>query len=131
VNQRQKSGARTRLRSASGGVAASYHDATVRGVKAKRVQLDEIWSLTNPTNPGCAESHVPEGTIVREGCVGASDDFWGCDLRVTALSSYHSRHAIWHPWPDQAERIENNLGIASLMPRTSPTSLPRTSRKAS
>ena len=36
----------TKLLIDAGKACMAYHDATVRGVKAKRVQVDEIWSFT-------------------------------------------------------------------------------------
>ena len=36
----------TKLLVDAGSVCQAYHDETVRGIKAKRVQCDEIWSFT-------------------------------------------------------------------------------------
>jgi len=36
----------TKLLIEAGKICMAYHDATVRGVTAKRVRVDEIWSLT-------------------------------------------------------------------------------------
>lgn len=46
----------------AGAVCMAFHDATVQGVKAKRVQVDEIWSFTyaKQKNVGTAKA-APEG----------------------------------------------------------------------
>jgi len=45
-----------------GKFCAGYHDATVRGVKAKRVQVDEIWSFTYAKQKNVATAKAaPDG----------------------------------------------------------------------
>ena len=53
----------------AGEVCAAFHDQRVRGVKAKRVQVDEIWSFTaaamaaNIRRIGRADSTGGEGGV--------------------------------------------------------------------
>ena len=46
----------------AGNFCAGYHDAKVRGVKAKRVQVDEIWSFTYAKQKNVATAKAaPDG----------------------------------------------------------------------
>src|SRR5208282_4615948 len=46
----------------AGRFCAGYHDAKVKGVKAKRVQVDEIWSFTYAKQKNVARAKAaPEG----------------------------------------------------------------------
>src|SRR5271155_26049 len=46
----------------AGKFCAGYHDANVRGVKAKRVQVDEIWSFTYAKQKNVATAKAaPDG----------------------------------------------------------------------
>ena len=49
----------TKLLVDAGEACAAYHDATVRNVKAKRVQVDEIWSFTAAKQKNVATMKVP------------------------------------------------------------------------
>jgi IS1 family transposase len=48
----------TKLLEDAGRACAEHHDATVRGVKAKRVQCDEIWSFTYAKQRNVAEAEA-------------------------------------------------------------------------
>jgi lambda repressor-like predicted transcriptional regulator len=43
----------------AGRFCAGYHDAKVKGVKAKRVQVDEIWSFTAAETKECRQHETP------------------------------------------------------------------------
>ena len=52
----------TKLLVAAGEACAAYHDATVRNVRSKRVQVDEIWSFTYAKQKNVARAKAaPEG----------------------------------------------------------------------
>src|SRR5687768_1546327 len=55
-----------------GAACAAYHDANVRGVKSRRVQIDEIWSFI-----GAKQRNVPE----------AKFDEWGDCWTWTAIDA--------------------------------------------
>src|ERR1019366_1878060 len=49
----------TKLLEDAGRFCAGFHDAKVRGVKAKRVQVDEIWSFTAAKAKNVATMKTP------------------------------------------------------------------------
>ena len=57
----------TKLLVDAGETCAAYHDETVRGVKARRVQCDEIWSFCY-----AKEKHVPTAKAAPDG----AGDVW-------------------------------------------------------
>jgi IS1 family transposase len=61
-------GAIIRLVESVGKACAEYHETVVRNVKAKRVQVDEIWSFI-----GCKQKNVTAEKIERDGICG---DVW-------------------------------------------------------
>src|ERR1017187_8708902 len=61
-------GAILRLLVSVGTACTEFHDRAVRNVKAKRVQVDEIWSFV-----GCKQKNVTEKKVARDGICG---DVW-------------------------------------------------------
>jgi hypothetical protein len=61
-------GAILRLLEAVGQACTDFHNAAVRNVTAKRVQVDEIWSFV-----GCKQKNVTIEKIERDGICG---DVW-------------------------------------------------------
>src|SRR5580692_11327266 len=61
-------GAILRLLVSVGTTCTEFHNNVVRNVKAKRVQVDEIWSFV-----GCKQKNVTEKKIARDGICG---DVW-------------------------------------------------------
>jgi hypothetical protein len=61
-------GAILRLLASVGAACTEFHDRVVRNVKAKRVQVDEIWSFV-----GCKQKNVTEKKVQRDGICG---DVW-------------------------------------------------------
>ena len=72
----------TKLLEDAGRACAAFHDETVRGVKAQRVQCDEIWSLLLRQG-----EERPDG----EGCAGDAGDVWtwtALDAETKLIVSY-------------------------------------------
>ena len=49
----------------AGQVCAEFHDEKVRGVKARRVQVDEIWSFTYAKNKNVEKAKAAPEAMVR------------------------------------------------------------------
>jgi hypothetical protein len=70
----------------AGEVCAAFHDEHVRGVKAKRVQVDEIWSFTAAKQKNVAAMKKP--------IYGAGDTWTPLKPRQSSLSRIPSVTAI-------------------------------------
>ena len=57
----------TKLLVDAGTVCAAFHDEKVRGVKAKRVQVDEIWSFTYAKQKNVADTKAPGMALATRG----------------------------------------------------------------
>jgi IS1 family transposase len=95
----------------AGKFCASYHDAHVRGVKAKRVQVDEIWSFTYAKQKNVADAKAAP--------MGAGDTWtWTAIEADTKLIISHfvgGRDGECAAWfmNDVAERVANRIQITS------------------
>jgi IS1 family transposase len=72
----------TKLLEDAGRVCAAFHDETVRGVKARRVQCDEIWSFAY-----CKQKNVPTA----KAAPGDAGDVWtwtALDAETKLIVSY-------------------------------------------
>jgi IS1 family transposase len=95
----------------AGKFCAAYHDANIRGVKAKRVQVDEIWSFTYAKQKNVAEAKAAPA--------GAGDTWtWTAIEADTKLIISHfvgGRDGECGAWfmNDAAERVANRIQITS------------------
>ena len=95
----------------AGKVCATFHDEKVRGVKARRVQVDEIWSFTYAKNKNVEKAKkAPEG----------SGDTWtwtGLDADSKLIVSWlvGSRDAVCASAfvNDLASRLKNRIQLTS------------------
>jgi IS1 family transposase len=99
------------LLAAAGRFCAGFHDAKVRGVKAKRVQVDEIWSFTAAKTKNVAAMKTP--------VTGAGDTWtWTAIEADTKLIISHfvgGRDVECAKWfiDDMASRIANRIQLTS------------------
>ena len=100
----------------AGKACAAFHEAKVRGVKARRVQVDEIWSFTAAKQKNVATMKEP---VARRG-------------RYLDLDRYRGRHKIAHSlagrWSGQ--RIRHRLHGRSAGPAGEPRALTSDGHKA-
>ena len=95
----------------AGKFCAGYHDANVRNVKAKRVQVDEIWSFTAAKNKNVGAMKNP--------VAGAGDTWtWTAIEADTKLIISHfvgGRDGECAKWfiDDMASRIANRIQLTS------------------
>jgi IS1 family transposase len=95
----------------AGKFCAGYHDANVRNVKAKRVQVDEIWSFTAAKNKNVSAMKNP--------VAGAGDTWtWTAIEADTKLIISHfvgGRDGECAKWfiDDMASRIANRIQLTS------------------
>jgi IS1 family transposase len=95
----------------AGKFCAAYHDANVCGVKAKRVQVDEIWSFTYAKQKNVADAKAaPEG----------AGDTWTwtaieADTKLIISHFVGGRDGECAAWfmQDVAERVANRIQITS------------------
>ena len=95
----------------AGTFCAAYHDATVRNVKAKRVQVDEIWSFTYAKQKNVADAKAaPEG----------AGDTWTwtaieADTKLIISHFVGGRDGECAAWfmQDVADRVANRIQITS------------------
>ena len=95
----------------AGKFCAAYHDATVRNVKAKRVQVDEIWSFTYAKQKNVADAKAaPEG----------AGDTWTwtaieADTKLIISHFVGGRDGECAAWfmQDVADRVANRIQITS------------------
>jgi IS1 family transposase len=95
----------------AGKFCAAYHDAHVRGVKAKRVQVDEIWSFTYAKQKNVADAKAaPEG----------AGDTWTwtaieADTKLIISHFVGGRDGECAAWfmNDVAERVANRIQVTS------------------
>jgi len=95
----------------AGQVCAAFHDETVRGVKARRVQVDEIWSFTYAKNKNVdAAKAAPEGA-------GDTWTWTGIDADSKLLISWlvGNRDAVYASafMNDLASRLANRVQLTS------------------
>ncbi len=95
----------------AGEVCAAFHDEHVRGVKAKRVQVDEIWSFTAAKQKNVAAMKKP---------VDGAGDTWtwtGLEADTKLVVSYFigGRDSDCAKWfmDDVASRLANRVQITS------------------
>lgn len=95
----------------AGRFCAGFHDAKVRGVKARRVQVDEIWSFT-----GAKQKNVP---TMKNPVEGAGDTWtWTAIEAETKLIVSHfvggrdGQCAAWF-MDDLASRLANRVQLTS------------------
>lgn len=101
----------TKLLIDAGKACAAYHDANVRAVPAKRVQLDEIWSFTY-----AKQKNVPTAKAAPE----AAGDTWtwtAIDADSKLIVSYlvggrDAEYAMWF-MDDLASRLANRVQLTS------------------
>lgn len=95
----------------AGKACAAYHDANVRGVKAARVQVDEIWSFTYAKQKNVATAKdAPEGA-------GDTWTWTALDADSKMILSYlvggrDSEYAMWF-MDDLASRLANRVQLTS------------------
>ena len=95
----------------AGKFCAAYHDANVRNVKAKRVQVDEIWSFTYAKQKNVADAKAaPEG----------AGDTWTwtaieADTKFIISHFVGGRDGECAAWfmQDVADRVANRIQITS------------------
>jgi IS1 family transposase len=95
----------------AGRVCAEFHDEKVRGVKARRVQVDEIWSFTYAKNKNVAKARkAPEGA-------GDTWTWTGLDADSKLMISWlvGSRDAVYASAfvDDLASRLKNRIQLTS------------------
>jgi len=101
----------SKLLEEAGRFCAGFHDANVRNVKAKRVQVDELWSFTAAKNKNVAAMKNP--------VVGAGDTWtWTAIEADTKLIISHfvgGRDGECAKWfiDDMASRIANRIQLTS------------------
>jgi lambda repressor-like predicted transcriptional regulator len=84
----------------TGRICAEYHDVNVRGVAAKRVQVDEIWSFTY-----AKQKNVPTAKAAPEG----AGDTWTWTAIVGGRDAYCANAFI----NDLATRLANRVQLTS------------------
>ena len=95
----------------AGKACAAYHDAHVRGVKAARVQVDEIWSFTYAKQKNVATAKdAPEGA-------GDTWTWTALDADSKMIVSYlvggrDAEYAMWF-MDDLAARLANRVQLTS------------------
>lgn len=95
----------------AGTACAAYHDATVREVKAARVQVDEIWSFTYANQ---------ENLATVKGATAHAGDTWtwtALDADSKLIASYlvggrDAECALWF-MDDLASRLANRVQLTS------------------
>jgi len=95
----------------AGRFCAGYHDAKVKGVKAKRVQVDEIWSFTYAKQKNVrAAKRAPEG----------AGDTWTwtaieADTKLIISHFVGGRDGDCAAWfiQDVADRVANRIQLTS------------------
>ena len=101
----------TKLLIDAGKACSAYHDATVRDVKAKRVQVDEIWSFTYAKQKNVADAKsAPEGA-------GDTWTWTAIDADSKLIVSYFvggrdGECAMWF-MDDLAARLANRVQLTS------------------
>jgi IS1 family transposase len=95
----------------AGRFCAGFHDAKVRGVKAKRVQVDEIWSFTAAKEKNVATMKAP---------VDGAGDTWTwtaieADTKLLISHFVGGRDGECAKWfiEDMASRITNRIQLTS------------------
>ncbi|WP_158814222.1 IS1 family transposase [Methylocapsa sp. S129] len=95
----------------AGKFCAGYHDANVRNVKAKRVQVDEIWSFTAAKNKNVGAMKNP---------VAGAGDTWTwtaieADTKIIISHFVGGRDGECAKWfiDDMASRIANRIQLTS------------------
>ncbi len=76
-------GAIIRLVESVGKACAEYHEAAVRNVTSKRVQVDEIWSFV-----GCKQKNVTDAKVERDGICGDVWTFTAIDVDTKLVISW-------------------------------------------
>ena len=101
----------TKLLEDAGRFCAGFHDAKVRGVKAKRVQVDEIWSFTAAKEKNVATMKAP---------VDGAGDTWTwtaieADTKLLISHFVGGRDGECAKWfiEDMASRITNRIQLTS------------------
>jgi IS1 family transposase len=95
----------------AGEVCAAFHDEHVRGVKAKRVQVDEIWSFT--------DTKEKNGAIAKAAPEGAGDTWtWTAleaDTKLIVSFFVGARDGDCAKWfmDDVASRLANRVQLTS------------------
>ncbi len=95
----------------AGRFCAGFHDAKVRGVKAKRVQVDEIWSFTAAKEKNVATMKTP---------IDGAGDTWTwtaleADTKLLISHFVGGRDGECAKWfiEDMASRITNRIQLTS------------------
>jgi IS1 family transposase len=95
----------------AGKFCAGYHDAKVRGVKSKRVQVDEIWSFTGAKQKNVAAMKAP---------VDGAGDTWtwtaiDADTKLIVSHFVGGRDGECAKWfmDDLASRLANRVQLTS------------------
>ncbi len=95
----------------AGRFCAGYHDAKVRDVKAKRVQVDEIWSFVAAKDKNVADMKAP---------IDGAGSVWTwtaieADTKLIILHFVGGRDGECAAWfmNDVAERVANRIQITS------------------
>jgi IS1 family transposase len=95
----------------AGKFCAAYHDAHVRGVKAKRVQVDEIWSFTYAKQKNVADAKAAPAS---------AGDTWTwtaieADTKLIISHFVGGRDGECAAWfmQDVADRVANRIQITS------------------
>lgn len=92
-------------------VCAKYHDKTVRNLRCKRVQVDEIWSFTYAKQRNVAEAEAaPPGAGDTWTWVGIDAD---TKLAVSWLVGGRNAVCAWRFMTDLASRIESRIQLTS------------------
>ncbi|HEY4942647.1 MAG TPA: helix-turn-helix domain-containing protein [Rhizomicrobium sp.] len=95
----------------AGTACAAYHDATVRGVKAQRVECDEIWSFNY-----CKRANLPKAKAAPEGA-GDAWTWTALDADSKLIISYlvGGRDAMWAGefMQDVADRVANRIQLTT------------------
>jgi IS1 family transposase len=101
----------TKLLEDAGRFCAGFHDAKVRGVRAKRVQVDEIWSFTAAKEKNVATMKAP---------VDGAGDTWTwtaieADTKLLISHFVGGRDGECAKWfiEDMASRITNRIQLTS------------------
>src|SRR5579872_4053616 len=101
----------TKLLVDAGRVCEAFHDAKVRNVKAKRVQVDEIWSFTAAKQKNVADMKRP---------VDGAGDTWTwtaieADTKLIISHFVGGRDGDCAAWfmQDVADRVANRIQLTS------------------
>ena len=101
----------TKLLEDAGEACAAYHDANVRNVKAKRIQVDEIWSFTAAKQKNVAAMKNP---------VEGAGDTWTwtaieADTKLVISFFVGGRDGDCAKWfiEDMANRLANRVQLTS------------------